>query len=204
MNERLQRMYGELVARRAPADRTGCPSPEELLRLAERRVPEASRVPLLDHVMACAQCRPELDLLRSIVAAGERSRPARMPMLALAASLLVVAGAALLWQTLRPGRPMQRGGGPGAEVVLLAPGPGAALADPPALVWQRVPEAIRYRLELLDAEGGVVARWSTEDTATAVPDAGVLRDGAEYQWWVRAELTDNTQRRSEVRRFRMR
>src|ERR671936_384188 len=75
--ERLRELYARALEARAPADREQCPPPEALLALARREGPEAQRLETLDHVMSCARCRAEFDLLRAIEAAGAGEGQAR-------------------------------------------------------------------------------------------------------------------------------
>jgi hypothetical protein len=77
-HESLRAAYDELLRARAPRDRTGCPSPEALLALVERRGSEAERLATLDHVMGCERCHGDVDLLRLAAdAARETSGEAR-------------------------------------------------------------------------------------------------------------------------------
>src|SRR5215212_12040833 len=101
-DEQLRLAYGASITERARAERGGKrgshPEPEALLALAERSGSEASRLEVLDHVMACDACRRELDLVRaSIGAAGvprQRSwfRSPSIGLMAIAATLVVAAG----------------------------------------------------------------------------------------------------------------
>src|SRR5918911_1340273 len=75
--ERLRELYARALEAREPAQREQCPPPEALLALARREGPEAERLATLDHVMACARCRPEFDLLRAIDSAGAGEGEAR-------------------------------------------------------------------------------------------------------------------------------
>jgi hypothetical protein len=71
-------------------------------------------------------------------------------------------------------------------------------------VWRAVPGATRYHAELLDDAGAPRYAAATADTALALPDSVRLTPGAAYQWWVRAQLADGSERRSPMRRFGLR
>ena len=88
-DEELQQAYGRTI--RSPRDRTACPGPDAIADLAARGDAEATRLVVLDHVMQCAACRRDLDLLLVADRAGARS--ARAPRwLAAAAAAIVVVG----------------------------------------------------------------------------------------------------------------
>ena len=56
---RLSELYAEALARRADGAGAACPPPEQIFALAERTLPEAERLRLFDHIMACEDCRRE-------------------------------------------------------------------------------------------------------------------------------------------------
>ena len=189
------------------------PSPEDVLALAQRTLPETRRLALLDHVMACPDCRAEFDMLRAIEAAGgERSaqvRPLpsawrRMAPLAIAASLALVVGTEG-WRRFSDGREdaqVMRGDGSGLTVV--SPAGEIAPGDPLTFAWHPVPGARRYDLEVLNADGNVVFSAETRDTVVTGARPETVLPGAEYRWWVRAVLEDGAQPRSDPRAFRVR
>ena len=101
-DERLRQAYRAAVLDRGPrAGGESHPEPEALVAVAERSGSEAVRLDVLDHVMACDACRRELELVRaSLLAAGmprQRTwfRSPAIGMMAIAATLLVVAGVRL-------------------------------------------------------------------------------------------------------------
>jgi hypothetical protein len=189
------------------------PSPEDVLALAQRSLPESRRLALLDHVMACPDCRAEFDMLRAIEAAGgERTaqvRPLpsawrRMAPLAIAASLALVVGTEG-WRrsTARDGEEqVMRGDASGVTVV--SPAGEVAAGAPLTFAWQAVPGARRYDLEVLNADGNVVFSAETRDTVVTGARPETILPGADYRWWVRAVLEDGGQPRSEPRAFRIR
>lgn len=205
-DERLQALYAEALARRRPRVRSaGCLSPEQLQDLVERQGAEADRLRALDHVMACAACREEVEALRA-VAKGTRPTPrfrVSAPVLAAAAVLLVV-GSAALWRTLgtrwlAPDVP--RGGD---ALVVVGPRDEVAPEAARRLVWRAVSGAARYQVEVLDRDGSVVFAAETTDTTATVADSVTLAPGVPYRWWVRARLDVGGERRALPREFRVR
>jgi len=72
-DEQLRELYSGSLPR---GGRQHCVSPEAMLAVLRREGPEEQRLETLDHVMACAACRGELDLLRSIEQAGAETERA--------------------------------------------------------------------------------------------------------------------------------
>lgn len=202
--DRLREVYAGVMAsqgqRLAP-----CPEPEAIRALARREGSEDERLVILDHVMSCAECRAAFDLIRSIELAGEQagagSRPARRWLVpaALAASVLL---AAVVGRFALPGAPegdVVRSGSDGVRLV--SPPAESATGSPLWFAWHPVPEASRYRLEVMTDAGDVVLEAETADTAIMVQSAADLEAG-EYQWWVRAIAPRGTPR-SPLRRLRL-
>jgi hypothetical protein len=206
-DERLRELYAAALAGRSGAGVH--PSPEAIAALARREGPEEARLATLDHVMECAECRRDFDLLRTVERAGVESGVAGraaarrswfMPA-ALAASVLLAVG--LGRQVLRStGDDTTRGTGDSGAVVLVQPGLERAAGEPVTFVWRPVPGASRYDLELLDAHGSVAAAAATSDTSAAPEAARVLPPG-EYRWWVRATTSDARTLRSPLRPLRL-
>lgn len=180
------------------------PDPDELARLASGAMPEPQRLTLLEHVLRCPICGPELDLLRA-ASAGAQAVRRRMPLppwMALAAVALILVGVGVL--TLRghraAGAPdVMRGGH--AAVIVLEPAVGASVSAPVRLAWQPAEGALSYRVELLTGRGEVIAAFSTLDTALVVPDSTRLAPGRSYDMWVRAMLSNRTEVSSPLVRF---
>jgi hypothetical protein len=204
-DEQLREIYGSIMTSRGRGRHAPCPQPEALLALVRREGSEESRLAILDHVMSCADCRSEFDLLRSIELAGAEgrtvARPARrwMAPLALAASALlaVVVGRFVLPGT--PERDVVRSGAEGG-VTLLAPPPDATTGSPLLFAWHPIAGAGRYRLEVMNGAGEVVLEAETSDTAIVLQSAADLEPG-EYQWWVGATAPVDT--RSSLRPLRL-
>jgi hypothetical protein len=216
-DERLQELYERGLVERGTPARLGCVSPEAILALVRREGAEPRRLETLDHVMACAACRGEFELLRSIERAGEQAGAVRAPArasrptlawrqvapFALAASVLLVAGVGVWRQLVRPDGPeVERGASD--SVTLLAPGSDDVVSAPVRFAWRAVPGARRYELEVLDADGTPVYALTTGDTIAVLPDVSRLTRGAEYHWWVRATEDAGTQRSSPMRPLRAR
>lgn len=210
-DERLRELYGRALTARAPTGRQQCPSPDAISALIRREGTEAQRLETLDHVMACARCRREFNLLRALEEAGARTvgPPStaknawrRYVPFALAASLLLAAGLELGRRYWQPHAPeVMRG--PAGEVTLLAPATEANSGAPLTFAWQAVPGARRYVLEVLTEDGTSILHAETPDTLLMVPTSGALLPG-KYQWWVRATAEEGTERRSDMRRLRIR
>jgi hypothetical protein len=199
----LREIYAGLMARSGKG-RARCPSPEAIQALVVREGDEATRLATLDHVMSCRECRAELDLLRSIEAAGSAldqsaRRPERrwlMPA-ALAASVLfafLVGRSAL---TRHPVDELRSGPANTAAVVLVAPGTEVAAGEPVSFAWRLVDGASRYRLEVLDSAGNMAVEAETADTTVTLNSVASLAAGT-YQWWVIA-MTPRPGPRSALR-----
>lgn len=202
-DEALRRAYQGLITRRA-ADRRNCASPDELLAVVEGKLPERERLRVLRHVGSCASCKKDLELLRlsaDVARAVERPRRLSMPVLAAAASVVLVVGGVALWSRDSTGvGNLDRGAG---AIELLVPAPDSAVTAPVTLVWASASDASRYEVELLDRDGKPVYVVTTRDTAAAIPDSVRLQAGHEYRWWVRALKADGSQPASTVRRLRI-
>src|SRR5690348_5985557 len=163
----LRDAYRELVAAREPRDRSACPAPEGLLAIVERTGDDASRLAALDHVMSCAACRRDFDLLRTAALSAEQATADDAPVLqlvrggsssirrfplrsfAVAAGLIVAVGVGLL--TWNPGAPKPLLRGDANTVVLLAP---EQRPDGSALLrWRAVQGAAAYRVEVFAPNG---------------------------------------------------
>lgn len=222
-DERLRELYAHAMGTRA-----GCISPGEMLALIQRQGGEQYRLGLLDHVMACAECRREFDLLRAVDEAGqEHTRDARSLRIPrggvnarhtwrdhsslLAAAVVLAAfglGAGIVHQrsiardSARDAiRGSSQAAGVTSGVALITPAPDATVTSPVRLAWHAVANARRYRVEVLDGTGAVITGTTTKDTAFTVA-AGALRAGAAYSWWVRAE-TAGSESQSAVQRFKL-
>jgi hypothetical protein len=219
----LRELYARATTARTTSGYEGHPSPEELLALVQREGPEEQRLEVLDHVMACDDCRSDFELLRAVEDAGATAptateapalpdviplrRPGRrwtrfVPM-ALAAALLLAVG-------LSVGVPRFGGDatsdvmrGEADAVTLLSPSTEAAAGSPILFAWRPIAGARRYELEVVDGGGTAVYSTATSDTAVLLRDVSALAAGVEYQWWVRAVTDTGAQPRSTLRPLRL-
>jgi hypothetical protein len=207
--ERLREIYaGAMASRGAKAGRTAaCPLPEAVLALIRREGSEDARLATLDHVMSCAECRSEFDLLRSIelagATAGTDARPGLRRWLvpaALAASVLLAVVLGRLALPTAPESEVVRSGSDGG-VTLVAPPPESPAGSPMLFAWHPTPGADRYRLEVLTSEGEVALEAETADTAITLQSAAGLAPG-DYKWWVGVSSA-GTAARSALRPLRL-
>jgi hypothetical protein len=200
-DEELRREYRRSSGATPPGPH---PEPEELEKLLNGEGAEAERLALLEHVLRCPTCGPELDLLRT-AAEGSRAAERRAPAtrwLALAAAALLMIGIGTL--TLRghrvtPSADVLRGRS--ESISLIEPYAGASIARPVRLAWHRLDGATSYRVELLSKGGELIGTWSTPDTTLAIPDSAHVSANESYDVWVRATLADRTEVSSPIVRF---
>ena len=209
----LREAYRELLDARAPRDRGACPTPEALLAIVERRGDEATRLATLDHVMGCAACRRDFDLLRTAAASAVDAEPGaspalhvvrgggaarRFPMrsLAVAAGLIIAVGVGMLSWPPGTRQPLLRGDG--HTVVLLAPEP---RADGSALLrWRAVPGAAAYRVEVFTASGRTVVADTVRDSTFVLPATADSSGGEPLRWMVTALHGDGHEVQSRAER----
>jgi hypothetical protein len=211
-DRRLRDAYGELLAARAPSGRAACPAPESLLALAERDGDEDARLATLDHVMSCASCRRELDLLRAALAASaqassdvpsvtplssaRRARRSAWRPLAAAAGIVVVVGVGII---------ARRGSAPstvrGGDAIVTLIAPERAADGGMVLRWQRVPDAVRYHVEVFAPSGETVADTVVPDTVLAIPSAALVARPDTLRWTVTAKRADGGEVRSPMGRI---
>jgi len=194
----LQEQYQKSIRQRDRA-RATCVAPEQLQQLVERSGSEEERLEILDHVMACPECHRELTLLHAIHAAQPRVVSLTPRQWLAAASLLIaLGGGALLSRGLlnSSGDDLIRGDRTRA-VTLLAPRGQVAEGGPGTLVWRQVPGAVQYVVEVLDTSNRVLLTKQTADTSVSVPPLA-----APTLWWVRATLSDGSDRRSPIVRLK--
>jgi hypothetical protein len=207
MNEdELRRAYARHLAS-ARQSRAGCPGPDALAALAQQRGDEGQRLATLDHAMSCVDCRRDLELLRSVMAAGKRLEPTARGVtawpwrLAAAAGLVLAVGGVATVALRERGETVFRGGA--LEVALVSPEGSVAPAPALTLTWRRTPGATGYQVELVGARGDSIYAAATPDTSLILPTGVVLEAGQEYLWTVRARLADRTQVGSTPLRFRI-
>lgn len=186
------------------------PPEEAWERLALGELSEGERRSLVDHVVDCAECTRIWRALAEIELGARRFDPGvPEPGLALPArpgprawrwglggALAAAAAAALIvWAGVRPqppappeppaGETFRSGPEEPARPALRAPL--GEVAAPDAFTWEAMPEAVSYRLELLDADGEIVWTIATAETSAAWP-LDLPRSPGRYYWRVVAEL----------------
>ena len=199
-DEKLRAAYALLLEERA--GRGDCVSAEALVALVAGKASESDRLATLRHVAECRHCQVDLDLLRTASDVAQRvARPVwRSPAYAVAASVLLLLGTVAIWRSTQPTGETMRGAA--TALRLQAPAANAAASLPVTLRWTAVPNARRYNVEVLRADGSLAYQAATTDTTVDLPVQS-LAPNAEYRWWVRALLSDGAQPRSETRRLRI-
>ncbi len=202
----LRSDYQRALEHRRGPDRHACPSVEAIEALVEGSGAESQRLATLDHVMSCAACQREFELLRAIGAAGRPRRTALQPRTyALAAAVVLVVGASIFYALGRQSEPLLRGEPSAiAAPVPLTPRGDVEVAAARRFTWRPIPNATRYLVELVAPGGAVRALGTVTDTVWQLPDSVQLDRGEELEWWVRAEFPDGRQMRSSLTRVRLR
>ena len=206
-DDRLRELYAIAQAGRPAGPGGEHPAPEAIAALVRREGPEEGRLATLDHVMSCADCRRDFDLLRAVEragvesgAAGRSGRRAWLMPAALAASFLLAV--ALGRTVLRSGGDDTTRGDDRGAVMLVQPGHEARAGDSLTFSWRAVPGASRYEIEVLNASGGGGASAATTDPTLSFEAYRLLPPG-DYRWWVRATTPDARSFRSAVRPLRL-
>jgi hypothetical protein len=189
----------------------GAHPPEEAWeRLALGELSERDRLSLVDHVVDCAECTRIWRALAEVERGARRFDPGvpragaapsarpgpRAWRWGLGGAVAAAAAAALVvWIGVGPqapepqrqpaGETFRAGTEAPARPLLWAPL--GEVAAPGAFTWEAVPEAVSYRLELLDADGEIIWSAATAETSTAWP-ATLPRSPGRYYWRVVAEL----------------
>ena len=200
-DDRLRKAY---QARAAPASSAARPTPEELARLVAGEGSEDERLALLNRVLADPVSAREFELLRAIhqAASSTRAQPrwrrTTVP-LALAASVLVAVVGVV---TLR-NRPADVTRAPRADgaPVQLSPAADERVAGAISFLWNAVPGARGYRLELLTDAGSVATTLATSDTSASYTPTGAAGAPGAYRWVVVALFPEGREVPSRARRL---
>jgi hypothetical protein len=186
--------------------RADCPSPDALLAAIRGEGPEAERLDVLDRALRCAACRREMALLHAVSgsAAPARALPSawrRFAPVALAATLLLAVGIVARTQWRQPDDTTRD---VGSDLPALIAPAASAVADTGLVtfVWRPVPGALRYTLEILSANGGILFTGATADTVLVARMDTLAR--GEQRWWVQARMDDGTSHHSVIRPLRLR
>lgn len=214
-DEKLRAAYQSQVRSNVPLNRAGCPTADELNALATARQvgDNAVQMAQLDHVLSCAACRPEFELLRATHAAArdEPTQSARFftpRRIGLAAMLLVAVGIGgeVLRRSQNATTDSETRAAPAdaSELVLVAPLSGDGQQFTGHFMWRATVGAAAYQLEILDSSGTALAQMTTADTTarlTAEDSARVAAVPA-FDWMVTARRSDGNERRSALTRIR--
>lgn len=208
----LRAAYRVAVENTSPPNRAGCPSADELCVLAaSTRVGDNSTdTALLEHVLSCAHCRPEFELLRAtnMAARGETHRTRSrftVQQIALAATLLMAVGiGGAAW---RRSQTSQTRATPvnDSDVVLVSPSSGNAQPLTARFVWRAVNGAVAYHWEVLDSAGAAIVQATTADTTSQLSATDSVRLAALpfFDWMVTARRSDGNERRSALTRVQV-
>lgn len=198
-DEELRDLYAGSLARLPGAASGSCPDPETLQSIAEGRAEPAMRLETMRHVAACLPCQRELALLGQVADTEPRPMRGIRTWAAAAAAAIVVIAAVGVLQLRSPAAPAFRGGD--AQLRLLSPSGAVARPAATRLVWSSVPRAVRYEIEVMDADGAVVFQGNFPDTLAPMPEE-VAAAGA-YRWRVTAVRADGSQIGSLLGSFRI-
>lgn len=195
----LRTAYADAIAARASEARVSCPAAESMQALVERTAPEADRLATLDHIMQCAHCTTEFELLRAL----REGRPAprvSLPLRWLAAAAIagLVLTSTLVWR--RNGeddRPMRDSA---SALVIHSPSDAVAPEAARTLIWGSAPGASRYLVEFMSGDS-VLYSAELRDTVLSLPDTVGTHAGAQYGWWVRIRYPDGAERTSRFVHF---
>ncbi|MBL8961285.1 MAG: hypothetical protein JNJ98_15620 [Gemmatimonadetes bacterium] len=202
-NDELQVAYQQLLARRPAASRVGCASLEDVQRVATAAVQQERDAGIFDHVMACAACRSEYELLRATSRAARAVAPSalRRVWMPLAAAATVLVAVTLYFRA-----PVVEPSGVRADdttaVRLVAP-ESVAAGTAIAVAWHPVAGADAYRVELLDTLGVALHSTVTSDSTLMVPAAVLPPGTGAVDWLVVARRADGNETRSPLVRVRV-
>jgi hypothetical protein len=199
----LASVYASLLRGRTDA-RAACPPLEAVQALAATDGHDPSRLEQLDHVMACASCMGEYEMLRAVRVAGEapQSRGTRRSPFVLPAVGLIAASLLVFAITRRePDADRVRGRTDAVEFV--TPAAVVSRADSLHLVWHAVPQASAYEVELLTPDGTVLFTTTTPDTALRVAPDVVPANVSVVEWLVLARRADGNVLRSPLLRVEL-
>jgi hypothetical protein len=178
-------------------------APEVLQQLADGTYAGADRDALLERALSHDQTARELSFLLDVRAASvDRPVAQSWRRWAMAATLLVVviSGVRLLGGGSND-EPMRS---PNAAVTIVEPGAEGVIEASTRFTWRAVTGATRYDVEVLRADGSLLASATTPDTSATLAFAAPLTPGVRVSWWVTATLADGTTRRSAPTSLRTR
>lgn len=192
---RLRHAYERLVAEPRAEARAACPSGEALLAVVERAGAEEARLLTMEHVMQCAACRRDLELLGAALTAATEAgahRPAdtvvrpirerrQFPMRALAAAagIVFVIGVGVIGRRGDDGTGTPRFRSTGRPRLTLVD-PVTAADGSVLLQWRSVPNTVHYRIEVFDAAGRTMTTATVSDTTFTLGASPARGDSLRY------------------------
>ena len=176
------------------------PDAATLAGYIDRRLAEADRGVVAEHLIGCVACRGSVaDVSRITRAEAARRR-------AFTGGAMVLGAAAVLLLAVLPrdagsppSTPVERVGGAEAIPAILVRSPDARSTA--AFAWSPIAPGAQYRLSLTDAAGEEVWTASTSDTTAALPASVALVRGDDYFWVVDALLPDGGTATSGIRQL---
>jgi hypothetical protein len=197
----VRTLYERVLAERQQRGVTSDVPVEDIVAVVERRGSEEQRSAILNRLLATAEGRRELDLVRAAVRASQPPRTTRLLVpLAIAATLAIAFVGREVLRDESAVDPM-RGNGTG-PIVLHAPPEAVADTDNARFTWARVAAANSYELELLDNAGDVLWSQALSDTSAVLPPSVRLVPGQSYGWRVVA-ITESGRIASQLRTLRI-
>lgn len=163
------------------------PTPEQVARYLDGAATPAERKVTRGHLASCPECREE-------VAALSRLVPPRSGIRGLRAGLAAaLAAAAALVLVLRPGavpppeRSLHRDPAATAAPSIQAVAPIGVAGRFDTFVWTPLPGVARYRVTVFDAEGAILYRAATRDSAIPLPETLELSPARPYFWKIEGD-----------------
>ena len=205
-DDELAAAYQEAIRMPRTSARGECPTPDALAELAARPSHDEASLARLEHVMSCAQCLGDYELLRAVALASRpvarrREWGARRLMLPvgalLAASLLMMV---VSRQSEPPVDPVRRAAAAEAPLTLVGVREAVPRGEPLSLTWRAVTQATAYDVELLSPGGELLASARTADTSAQFAADVVPADVSAVEWLVIARRADGNVLRSPLTR----
>ena len=158
---------------------------EDILAVVERKGSEQHRTAVLNRLLATAEGRRELDLVRAAVRASQPARAHRFRIpLAIAATLVLAVLGRFAFRNNPPTDVLR---GDPTALVLWAPPANVTTTDSLRFAWSPVLDARQYQVEVLDDSGLITWTQTIPDTSIALPGNVSLAPGRTYRWRVVAK-----------------
>ena len=206
-DETILRAYTSALTRRS-ASRTVCPSADVLRELATATQDAEHVSAPFEHVMSCAACLSEYEMLRAIHVTQRAPALApvrRWSVMALAATVLLAVGVGTVrWSGVVPRgaeTDVSRGAGSDVSVNAVAVINAATQVtrgDSLTLAWHSVPAADGYRVSLLNDRGDALHSTVVGDTTVTLSPGVLPANATDFTWLVAALRADGNERRSPL------